>query len=167
MNTSYQESAVCFSTATDVYEQFERKSSTKYNRKCIDGSITGCGSCVGYCRFYGHPGFLTHKHREQHDCVNKRCFYYIPKPKAKHISDDKDFERSLLNLVQKSVAGMDDLKIINVQKKDQTWIIGYITVFGGHVLSATEDALQKNIGVPIAMQKLDYSFDRCVELLLK
>ena len=167
MNTSYRESTVCFSTEADVYGQFERKSPTKYQRKCIDGSITGCGNCVGYCQFYEHPGFLTQKHREQHDCLNKKCFYYVPKPKAKHIFNDKNFETDLLKLVQKSVEGMDDLRIINVRKKGDTWFVGYITVFGGHILLEIEDVLRQNIGVPIVMQKLDYSFDRCVELLLK
>ena len=59
MNTIYRESTVCYSTETDVYGQYERKSPTKYNRKCIDGSITGCGNCVGYCQYKEHPGFLT------------------------------------------------------------------------------------------------------------
>lgn len=29
------------------YSQYEAQSKSKYNRKCIDGKITGCGNCVG------------------------------------------------------------------------------------------------------------------------
>lgn len=30
-----------------------------YNRKCIDGKITSCSNCVGYCQYNKHPGFFN------------------------------------------------------------------------------------------------------------
>jgi len=53
--------------------------SPTHNKRCIDGSITGCGKCIGYCQFREHPGYLTKKLRKEHDCINKGCRYYIPK----------------------------------------------------------------------------------------
>ena len=50
-------------------------------RKCIDGTITGCGKCVGYCRFRDHPGYLTKELRKDHDCIKKGCRYSEPKQK--------------------------------------------------------------------------------------
>ena len=50
-------------------------------RKCIDGSVTGCGKCVGYCNYRGHPGYLTKELRRQHNCVKKSCRYYESKEK--------------------------------------------------------------------------------------
>ena len=65
---------------SDLYKQYEAKYGSKHNRKCINGKITGCGNCVGFCKYSGHPGFLTSKMRERHGCINKGCFYYVGKP---------------------------------------------------------------------------------------
>ena len=52
-----------------------------HHRRCIDGKVTGCGNCVGYCKFHEHPGYLTKNLRKQHDCIKKGCNYYVPKSK--------------------------------------------------------------------------------------
>lgn len=72
---------VVYSTVINRYEYYEKNSPSVYARKSIDGSIVGCSNCVGFCQFEGHPGFLTKKQRKQHNCINKKCFYYISKPK--------------------------------------------------------------------------------------
>ena len=63
------------------YDYFDRKQKNSYNRRCIDGHITGCGKCIGYCTYQEHSGFLTKQLRKEHNCINKGCFYYLPKPK--------------------------------------------------------------------------------------
>lgn len=50
-----------------------------HQRRCIDGKVTGCGNCVGYCTYSEHEGFLTRELRKKHDCIGKACFYYRPK----------------------------------------------------------------------------------------
>ena len=50
-----------------------------HHRRCINGKITGCGNCVGYCNYSGHPGYLTKELRKNHNCIKKGCNYYIPK----------------------------------------------------------------------------------------
>ena len=55
---------------------------SKHVRRCIDGKTTSCSNCVGYCQYKGHPGFLTRKQRQNHNCLNKNCYYYLQKPKA-------------------------------------------------------------------------------------
>lgn len=67
-------SASLFSTREKTYD-------SPHHRKCIDGSVTGCGKCVGYCAFRDHPGFLTKELRKQHNCIKKGCHYYSPKAK--------------------------------------------------------------------------------------
>ena len=57
------------------------KNDSPHCRRCIDGKITGCGNCVGYCQFWGHPGYLTKELRKEHNCIKKGCNYYIPKVK--------------------------------------------------------------------------------------
>lgn len=67
-------------TATS-YRTFEETMKTPHRRKCIDGRITGCGNCVGYCQYNEHPGYLTKELRKAHNCIKKSCNYYLPKEK--------------------------------------------------------------------------------------
>lgn len=55
------------------------KSGYNHTRKCIDGTVTSSNRCVGYCKYYGHTGYLTSKLRKKHDCIGKACRYYISK----------------------------------------------------------------------------------------
>lgn len=64
------------------YNSYESRMTSPHHRKCIDGGITGCGNCVGYCQFHGHPGYLTKELRKKHNCVIKGCNYYLPKVKT-------------------------------------------------------------------------------------
>ena len=64
---------------SDLYHYMESKQESPHRRKCIDGSVTGSGNCVGYCRFCEHPGYLTKELRKEHDCIKKGCHYYTAK----------------------------------------------------------------------------------------
>lgn len=71
---------ICCSAGNEYY-YYESRSKNRYNLRCIDGRRTNCGNCVGYCRYAGHEGFLTRQQRKEHNCIVKRCDYYLPKPK--------------------------------------------------------------------------------------
>ena len=150
------------------YERLERQSRSAYNRRCINGRITGCGNCVGYCRFDEHPGFLTSKLREQHDCIRKACRYYLPKERANTLKAKKDNgSKTLLQIAQRCSQHIDDMRIMRARSEDDHWIIEYITVFGHCDPIDIERAIEDCSGVPVKLQKLNYSFDRCVELFLQ
>lgn len=53
---------------------------TAHARRSIDGVEVGSSRCVAFCRFDGHPCFLTEKQRREHDCLGKDCRYYLAKP---------------------------------------------------------------------------------------
>ena len=84
---------IIYSTVENAYAEYEKRSPSAYTRKSITGKIVGSNKCVGYCMFYGHPGFLTKEQRAQHDCLNKECFYYVAKSKKRSPSsaDRNDF----------------------------------------------------------------------------
>lgn len=65
-----------------TYDYFENRSKSEYTRKCIDNRIVGSNKCVGYCIFEEHRGFLTRELRKKHNCIKKRCDYYIHKNKS-------------------------------------------------------------------------------------
>ena len=68
-NISYYDK-YCYSTAEHrkpSYGDYDKPAGgCKQNRRCINGKITSCGRCVGYCSFQEHAGFLT---REQQRSV--------------------------------------------------------------------------------------------------
>ena len=83
MNACTYEIEFVYSTDISLYDRIEKQNYSRYNRRCIDGRITGCGNCVGYCQYSEHPGYLTKELRKQHNCINKKCFYYVPKCKQR------------------------------------------------------------------------------------
>lgn len=154
-----------YTTETNLYIQYERQSNSRINRRCIDGSLTSCGKCVGYCQYREHPGFLTQKQRKEHDCINKRCHYYLPKPQKPKQEKVDDISSVLLSLARQSVKGIDDIRILSTRREGETWVIGYVTVFGQYNFSDIEQKIHDEFGVPVIMKKFDYSFERCVELM--
>lgn len=73
---------ICYSIpekSKTEYELLEEQCHSKFDRRCIDGRIRGCGKCVGYCKNVDHPGFLTRDQRKEHDCIGKGCHYYVSK----------------------------------------------------------------------------------------
>ena len=167
MNTTYQGSTICYSTETDVYGQYERKSPTKYNRKCIDGSITGCGNCVGYCQYKEPPGFLTAEQRAKHDCLKKGCFYYVPKPSR--IKEDKvlfvDYSEKVFALAKQLTMKYEGMRVMKACKADGRWNLSYVSISNEYPLELVSAEIQKNIGETVAFVNLGYDFDRCVQLI--
>lgn len=154
-----------YTTDSNSYIQYEKQSNSRINRRCIDGTLTGCGNCVGYCQYQEHPGFLTQKLRKKHSCINKQCRYYLPKPSKTRHKKIEDTSAVLLSLAKQNLDGIDDLCVLNTRCESSMWIIGYITVFGQYNFTKVEEKIQEESGVPVVLQKLDYSFERCVELM--
>ena len=80
------------------YSYFDNKQKQTHNRRTIDGSITGCGKCVGYCQFSEHSGFLTREQRKEHNCIGKGCHYYLSKPKTEKVKSSRTNEYSITDL---------------------------------------------------------------------
>ena len=150
------------------YENFELQSNSLYNRRCIDGRIACCSNCVGYCKYKEHPGFLTEKLRDSHNCIGKECVYYVEREKTKIKKTKKDKRpESILQLAQKYIQTFDDIRLIKSRYDKDNCIIDYISVFGDLNLSNVEKSISENSGYTVKMNRLDYNFDRCVELLLQ
>lgn len=67
---------IVYSTDFCQADYFENFSGKNHNIRCIDGSVTGCCNCVGYCEYDEHPGYLTSDLRAKHNCVKNECMYY-------------------------------------------------------------------------------------------
>lgn len=159
-----------YSTETSLYEKYEKQCRHKFNRVCIDGKITGCGNCVGYCRYDGHPGFLTDKHRRDHQCVEKNCFHYVEKPARMRKQRKKihnEFHDTLLSLAKSKTGLMEGLLIINANQDSLgSWQLGYITISNEYTLSHLAREIRQELGCDVEFDRLNYSFDRCVQLIM-
>ena len=156
---------VIYSTENNLYIQYENSSKSQVNRRCIDGTITGCGNCVGYCQYQEHPGFLTQKQRKEHNCIKKQCHYYLPKPARQKAAESVDNSSAILSLAKRIAKDIDDLSILKIWREGRSWVLGYVTVFGRYDFCDIEQKIREESGSSIIMQKLDYSFENCVELI--
>ena len=152
----------------NTYKQHEKKYGSRYERKCIDGTITGCGKCVGFCEYSGHPGFLTEKLRKNHKCLEKGCFYYIQKPASVHRrTEDTSFHSTLLSAAKKQTADMAGIKVISVTEVScNHWCLAYVTITNAYSLHDVKKVLEAELNCNICLKKLNYSFDKCAQLIL-
>lgn len=139
-----------------------------YNRTCINGRITGCGKCVGYCQYVGHPGYLTEQLRKEHKCIEKRCFYYLPKPSyGRRTPNNKVSLDALLKMAVQKASHMEGLRVMNVQECGPgRWQFNYITISNAYPVNDLARALADDLNGEVYFKKLDYSFDRCVQLIM-
>lgn len=140
---------------------------TDFTRRCIDGTIVGCSKCVGYCKFCEHPGFLTEKLREKHDCLGKECFHYIAKPaKEKHRPKTINLSSELLSFVQKEIDLNEGLKVIRVELDQSNSYKAYFVAITNHFcLDRYAISAKKRFGANIVFERLNYDFEVCASLI--
>ncbi len=158
---------ISFSGAYEEYQKAEERFGDGHNRKCIDGRITGCGKCVGYCKYSGHPGFLTEAQRAKHNCIGNCCNYYLPKPEhVRSIKQASDPAKALLNLVQEAVSGMEGLRVTRVRNENGSWIANYVTLSNDYQLEAIERNVKQRSGLSFRFHRLNFDFDTCVQIVM-
>ena len=149
------------------YSYYDKRNSATYNRRCIDGHITSCGNCVGYCKYSGHEGFLTAKHRREHDCLGKECFYYLPKVKQKSLGKKTDTSASsIIDIISEQLSLFEGMRAMSAAKNPVGgWIIKYITITNQYPISNIERHLSSTLGEAITLTKLNYDFETAVNLI--
>lgn len=150
-----------------MYEYYEKKSGSQHNRRLIDGTVTGCGKCVGYCEYCEHSGFLTKEQRKQHDCIGKGCYYYIPKERttiAKPIKESTP--DTIKSIAQQVLSKLDYMKVVRaVQNGSNQWNLDFVTISNDQAHIGYVDTIEKKTGYSIKFRKLDWSFDRCANYI--
>lgn len=153
----------------ESYEDLEEKYGIGHNRICINSCVTGCGNCVGYCRYQGHPGFLTESLRSEHQCLNKDCAYYVARPapvrKLKMVPDNTD--QAVLSSARVAVSDMEGLRIMRAVHNGTEWLLKYVTISNEYVLEPVAKVISKSCNMPVRFERLNYSFDLCMQLILE
>lgn len=144
------------------YQYYDRQHGSNRERNTIDGRITGCGNCVGYCRFSDHNGFLTKKLQEGHDCVGKACRYYVPKRKSgKKEIETQDRAAEIVRLATEFAAPHECVKIMSAKLNcDGYWVVRYITITNIVPIDVLQERIAAASGERIKMvqTKCDYNY---------
>lgn len=151
-----------------TYEAYEKLSRSQYDRRCIDNTIAGCSRCVGYCKYEGHPGFLTEKHRKVHRCIEKGCYYYLAKPAREKttLKRPTDLSSSILSLAREILAGEEYTRVIRVENKEaDRYTAFYVTITNECGFADCTSLIRRELGTEVDFVKLNYDFDKCVALL--
>ena len=157
----------CSSESKRDYTFYENRYNEQYNRTCIDGSITSCGNCVGYCKYAGHEGFLTKKQRQEHNCLGKGCFYYLPKIKKPHNKPKiADSRQSILQLISNALSDLEGLRVIDTSKDSHgVWRMRYVTITNEYSIPDIEHRLSALLDATVSLLKLDCDFEKAVKLI--
>lgn len=150
------------------YYYYTKASNSKYTLRCIDGRMTGCGKCVGYCQHTTHPGFLTEDNRKEHACIEKRCHYYLPKTKQEKIKKHVDNRsREIIRVASELISRYEGMRIISASKTTNGgWDLKYVSITNEHEMEIIKNTISNEIGEAINMVNLNYSFDRAAQLIL-
>jgi len=152
------------------YTSYERKETSAQTRRCIDGTITGCNKCIAYCKYEGHPGFLTEDLKKKHDCEEKNCMYYLPKPQNMNRlqKKNKDNENNrIMSVAKAATANFEGLRLMRASKViNGGWIIYYVTI-AGYAFDLVALEIEESIGEKVEFSKLDYSFEISANLIFE
>ena len=149
------------------YSYFDRKQNHTHNRRTIDGTITGCSKCVGYCQFSEHSGFLTEEQRKEHNCIGKECYYYLSKPKTEKVKPPR--KSNTTEIIKKSsevIANLEGIKIIRAEESTQGgWKLKYVTLTNDYSIADLEKLISSVLGQKAVMQRLNYDFEIATQLI--
>lgn len=150
-----------------TYYDYEKQSGSRHNRKCINGKITGCGKCVAYCEYVGHPGFLTGELRFERNCIDKGCNYYVEKPKrTSKAIPQKTNDTEIINAANDYIGKFEGMKFIKAAMRGGEYILQYITISDCYPVKQIENEIADLLGMRIRLNRLNYNFDICAALIL-
>lgn len=153
---------------TSLYREVERKTVRNFNLRCIDGSIHGCGKCVGYCAYDRHAGFLTAEQQDEHQCIEKGCFYHSSKPKARRSLQDnnKSLQRRILLIAQDATAAMEGLRVIRVAVEPDATGVVYYAAIAEYDVAPVVETIAASTGHQVTMKQISCDFDVAVALVM-
>lgn len=148
------------------YDYFEKQCGLTHNRRLIDGKLTGCGNCVGYCQYSGHRGFLTKEQRKEHNCIGKGCDYYVGKPKRGKEEKPADRSAEVVKIAAREISALEGMRVMRAfQNRSGEWVISYLTITSEYSITILEENISRALGEPVKMNKLDYDFDLTAQLV--
>lgn len=150
------------------YKEIESQMVRNFNLRCIDGSIHGCGKCVGYCSYEGHSGFLTAKMQAEHKCKEKGCFYHYPKPATRRKAQKvpRSTEKAILRAAQAATADLEGLRVVRVAEVPGNGYAVFYAAIAQYNIEVIAEAIKESTNYEICMKLIQCDFDVAVSLIL-
>ena len=150
------------------YEFYDGRHDGPHHRKCIDDTITGSSKCVAYCENKIHPGFLTEKLRVNHQCLEKECDYYLPKPtKSKRVvcGEDDKYRQLLMEMVISATRSMEGLRVMRAsQDAEGRWVFYYVAI-SDYAFDEIIEEMEEWFNEKFVFEKMNSSFDISAALI--
>lgn len=153
---------------TSLYREIEKKTIRNFNLCCIDGSVHGCGKCVGYCSYKGHTGFLTPEMQKARQCVEKGCYYHHSKPATqKRMHDNnKVLQKRILSIAQAAAEAMEGLRVTRVAIKANSYCVVYYAAIASYDVSSVAEEIAANTGFQICMKQIPCDFNVAAAIVM-
>ena len=149
------------------YAYYDSRQKNPHNRRCINGHITGCGKCVGYCTYEEHCGFLTEQLCKEHNCIEKGCYYFLPKPKQERFTNNSiSISDDIISVASKITESLEGMKVLRAAKNSTgQWNVKYVTISDIYPIKRLESQISEAIGETVIMINLNYDFDLAARLI--
>lgn len=148
-----------------TYEYFEKLHVGTVDRRCIDGSIHGCGSCKGYCRYYGHPGYLTEKMITEKHCIEKGCHHFVGKSKRQRQPKRTSIDKEIIAAASSALSPFEGLKVTKA-KQDETgrWTLYYAQI-ADYDSGRLYESLSAHCDFDFSLSRIPCDFDTATRLV--
>ena len=149
------------------YTYYDSKQKNPHNRRCIAGRITGCSKCVGYCTYENHSGFLTEQLCKKHNCLEKGCYYFLPKTKQDRTSNNHfNVSDNIVSIASNLTEPFEGLKVLRAtQKGTGEWGIKYVAISDTYPIKKIEKQISEAVGESVIMINLNYDFELSAKLI--
>lgn len=142
------------------YDDFNYRFGTPSHKKCIDGRFTGSNKCCAFCNYAGHPGYLTKDHIERHECIEKKCLYYIEKinkPSIKKTDVNKELFHTIEAIILNETSDYDGFKLMGLRWEGASVVINYVSI-AEYNLNFIAKKIENDINITVRfnMIKCDY-----------
>lgn len=151
-----------------LYKEMESRTIQNFNLRCIDGTIRGCGKCVGFCSYERHSGFLTAQMKQEHKCREKGCFYYCAKPSPEKREKHKGcaIQSCILTAAKTATAEMEGLRVLRVAAEMNGEYTVYYVAIAGYDVAQVEAIITEVTGYQAHMRKIACDFNVAVSLVV-
>lgn len=152
----------------------------KTNFKSILNNPIKTQEKIGYCHFEGHPGYLTKKLMQEHNCLQKNCKHYeanlntnywqkkLAQKNARNLEKElkqmiKEQEDEILKTLRKITSFNELFFIISVEKKDDFFEVRFIK-FGYVDYNHYLNRFTEETGERFKLKEISTSFTKKLEL---
>lgn len=144
----------------------------------IDGRKRKEKECMGFCACCDHPGYLTKKMMNHHDCDGKCCKWFLIDVDFEKNENKISKQNSLLqekqNMIEKGLlleqcrqasSDYEGIKIMSAEKEATRVLIKYVAIASFDEERLKREIIEKLLIDNIEFEMLNYDFETSVKII--